>query len=125
MNMSISLFSLFFFLFGGVFILFSIVNRWVLMNWYLGMSESSWFFWGRSIPYIRSRDGRREFVKCQSKISFVLGLIHLPVGGVLIPFSYNTGLLIFVIWLVLLLVAAMSLRFYFIDLALEINRRKP
>jgi hypothetical protein len=124
MDMSISPISLFFFLFGGVFILFSIVNRWVLMNWYLRMSESSWY-WGHSIPYIKSRDGRREFVKCESKIFFVLGLIHLGVGGVLIPFSYNTGLLIFVIWLVLLLVAAMSLRFYFIDLALEINRRKP
>lgn len=125
MDMSISPIPLFFFLLGGVLILFSIVDRWVLMNWYLGMSESSWYFWWRSTPYIRSRDGRREFVKCRSKIFSVLGLIHLAVGGVLIPFSYNTGLLIFVIWLVLLLVAIMSLRSYFIDLALEINRRKP
>ena len=118
-----SVISVLFLIFGVVFTLFSIVNRWILMNWYLEMSESSWFFWGMSLPYIKSREGRREFIKYQSTAIFVLGLIHLVVGGVLIPFSYNIQWLMLLVWLVLMGGAIMGLRAIFIDVASEINRK--
>ena len=108
---------------GVVFILIGIVHRWVLMNWYLEMSESNWFFWGRSVPYIKSREGRREFVKYESKAFFVLGFIPLIVGGVLIPFSYNIQVLMLLIWFVLMFGAMFGLRSHFIDVASEINRK--
>ncbi len=118
-----SVISVVFLIFGVGFILFSIVHRWILMNWYLGMSESSWFFWGWSVPYIESREGRREFIKYQSTVVFVFGFACMVVGGVLIPFSYDIQFLMFLVWLVLMFGAMMSLRAHFIDVASEINHK--
>ena len=92
------------------------------MNWYVGMNESDWFFWGFSVPYIKRRDGRKEFVKYQSKILFILGLIHIVLGVVLIPFP-DSGFGMFVLWLFMMFGVIMALRSHFIDVASGINRK--
>lgn len=106
---------------GGVFIVVSIVERWILIEWYREMSEGSWFFWGGSFPYIESPEGREEFVKHRSSAFFILGFIHLVVGVILTPFPEIWFLIL--IWIFALIPVTLALRADFIDLALGINRK--
>lgn len=106
---------------GAVFVLLSIVERWILINWYMKMSESTWFFWGMNIPYIKNPEGVKEFVKYRSKLSFIVGFAYVVFGVVLIPFP-DFPLLILV-WVLLVVFLSLYLRAVLIDKALEINRR--
>jgi hypothetical protein len=106
---------------GVVFVLLSIVERWILINWYMQMSESSWFFWGMNIPYIEHPEGIKEFVKYRSKLFFIVGFAHVVFGVVLMPFS-DFPLLI-LIWALPMVFLSLYLRAASIDKALEINRR--
>ena len=91
------------------------------MNWYVEMGEWSWFFWGRSIPYIKNPEGRKEFVKYSSKKYFILGSIHFAVGVILIPFS-EIGVLILA-WALIMIPVMLSIRSNLINVASEINQK--
>jgi hypothetical protein len=106
---------------GVASVLFSIVERWILIDWYMNMSESTWFFWGMSAPYIKYPEGIKEFVKYRSKLGFIIGFVHVVFGVVLIPFP-DFPLLILV-WGFLIISLSLCLRATFINKASEINRK--
>lgn len=106
---------------GVVFILWGIVERRFLIYWYQDMGEHSWFFWMANLPYIEHLDGIQEFVNYRSKMFFALGSIHLVVGVIFIPLPDIWPLMF--VWTLLLLLIGLALRYDYIDVALEINRK--
>lgn len=116
-----SITSILFLIAGGVFVLFSLIMRWILVHWYSAMDEWSWFFWGGNIPYIETEEGVEEFVKYNSDRLLFLGVVHLLVGIVLTPFP--DFWLLLPVWFFAMVIVSLALRADLIDKAFEVNQK--